>query len=180
MDKPTFVYVTYIATSIEQLWAALTSESFTQQYWPEGLESDWQVGSPVQPVNPEGKPREPGEVLQSEPPHRLTYTVPSSPESEPSRVRFELEQAGATVKLTLIHDRLTAHLTTQSCMALEQAWTDRLSILKLLLELEVTYPGLPPTRRSLRSNRARASESLAPRFIGSVTRHLHEISFTST
>jgi hypothetical protein len=43
----------------------------------------------------------------------------------------------------------------------------------------VTYPGFPPTRRSLQSNRARASESLAPRFIGSATRRLHEISFTS-
>jgi uncharacterized protein YndB with AHSA1/START domain len=136
MDKPTFVYVTYIATSIEQLWKALTSESFTQQYWPEGLESDWQVGSPVQPINPEGEPREPGEVLQSEPPHRLTYTVPALSTSEPSRVRFELEQAGDSVKLTLIHDRLADRLTPQSCMALEQAWTDRLGILKLLLELE--------------------------------------------
>ena len=131
MTKPTFVYVTYIATSIEQLWEALTSESFTQQYWPEGLQSDWQVGSPVQPVNPDHEGQQ-GEVLESESPHRLSYTVPS-PESEPSRVRFELEQAGDTVKLTLIHDRLE----TQSCIVLGQEWTTRLSVLKLLLELEL-------------------------------------------
>jgi hypothetical protein len=31
MDKPQFVYVTYIATTLEQLWDALTSEDFTQQ-----------------------------------------------------------------------------------------------------------------------------------------------------
>lgn len=33
MDKPIFVYVTYIATTLEKLWEALTSEAFTQQYW---------------------------------------------------------------------------------------------------------------------------------------------------
>lgn len=48
MDKPTFVYVTYIATTLEQLWEALTSEPFTQQYWEDGqLQSDWQAGSSV-------------------------------------------------------------------------------------------------------------------------------------
>jgi len=36
MDKPTFVYVTYIATTLEKLWEALTSEAFTQQYWRSG------------------------------------------------------------------------------------------------------------------------------------------------
>ncbi|KAM3094394.1 hypothetical protein ACKFKF_27555 [Phormidesmis sp. 146-12] len=29
MSKPTFLYVTYIATTIEQLWDAITSDSFT-------------------------------------------------------------------------------------------------------------------------------------------------------
>ena len=75
MDKPTFVYVTYIATTPEQLWDALTSESFTQQYWQDGqLQSDWQVGSSVQHVGSDGESNWQGEVLQSEPPHRLTYS----------------------------------------------------------------------------------------------------------
>jgi uncharacterized protein YndB with AHSA1/START domain len=54
--KPTFVYVTYITTTIEQLWEAITSDSFVQQYWEEGqLRSDWQVGSPVEQVNSAGE-----------------------------------------------------------------------------------------------------------------------------
>ena len=133
MDKPTFIYVTYIVTTLEQLWEELTSESFTQQYWEDGqLQSDWQVGSSIQQVNQNGESVDIGEVLQSEPPYRLTYTVQvtDTTEAQPSRVRFELEQSGATVKLTLIHHRLDA----QSCMAMGHRWTASLSYLKQLLE----------------------------------------------
>lgn len=135
MDKPTFVYVTYLATTLEQLWDALTSESFTQQYWQDGqLQSDWQVGSSVQHVGSDGESNWQGEVLQSEPPHRLTYSFQPSDATtvQPSRVRFELEQYGNTVKLTLIHDRLDV----QSCMTLSRTWTASLSYLKRLLEIE--------------------------------------------
>ncbi|NEQ21006.1 MAG: ATPase [Microcoleus sp. SIO2G3] len=135
MDKPTFVYVTYIATTLEQLWEALTSEPFTQQYWEEGqLQSDWQVGSSVQQINPDGESQGIGEVLQSEPPYRLSYTLqpPNVTSSLPSRVRFEMEPYGVTVKLTLIHERLN----TQSCIAMSRRWTDSLSYLKRLLEIE--------------------------------------------
>ncbi|KAM3090670.1 SRPBCC family protein [Phormidesmis sp. 146-35] len=138
MTKPTFVYVTYIATTLEQLWEALTSDAFTQQYWGDGqLASDWQVGSPVQHINQDGQSEGVGEVLQSEPPHRLAYSVwsPDVVEVQPSRVLFKLEQAGARVKLTLIHDRLD----TQSCLSLSQQWTTRLSDLKQLLELEEVF-----------------------------------------
>ena len=135
MDKPTFVYVTYIATTLEQLWEALTSESFTQQYWEDGqLQSDWQVGSSVQHVNQDGESVDIGEVLQSEPPYLLSYTFqsPNVTEAQPSRVRFELEQHRAAVKLTLIHYQLD----TQSCMAVSRRWTASLSYLKRLLEIE--------------------------------------------
>jgi uncharacterized protein YndB with AHSA1/START domain len=138
MDKPTFVYVTYIATTLEQLWDALTNEAFTRQYWGEGqLQSDWQVGSSVEHINSDGESEWQGEVLQSEPPHHLAYSFQQFDDMDlpPSRVRFELEQSGATVKLTLIHDRLD----TQSCMAVGSQWTTRLSDLKRLLELEERF-----------------------------------------
>jgi uncharacterized protein YndB with AHSA1/START domain len=135
MAKPTLVYVTYIATTLEKLWEALTSEAFIQQYWGDGqLQSDWQVGSSVQHVNQDGESDWQGEVLQSEPPHRLSYTFQpfNVTESQPSRVRFELEQYGTTVKLTLIHDLLD----TQTCMSINRKWTNSLSYLKHLLEIE--------------------------------------------
>jgi uncharacterized protein YndB with AHSA1/START domain len=134
MTKPTFVYVTYIATTLDKLWEALTSEAFTQQYWGEGqLQSDWQVGASVQHINQDGESDWQGEVLQSDPPHRLAYSFqsPGVTEVQTSRVRFELEQYGATVKLTLIHDRLD----TQSCMNVSRKWPASLSYLKHLLEI---------------------------------------------
>jgi uncharacterized protein YndB with AHSA1/START domain len=138
MDKPTFVYVTYIATTLEQLWEALMDEAFTQEYWGDGqLQSDWQVGSPVQHLNAEGEPDWQGEVLQAAPPYRLAYSFQPLDEMDlpPSRVRFELRQAGATVKLTLIHDRLN----TQSCLTVSSLWTTRLCEIKRLLELEEQF-----------------------------------------
>ncbi|NEU75223.1 ATPase [Hassallia byssoidea VB512170] len=133
MDQQKFVYVTYIATKKEKLWEALTGEAFTQQYWGgRRIQSDWQVGSPVQHVKEDGESECKGEVLQSEPPHRLSYTFesPGFNEERPSCVLFELEQNGSTVKLTLTHDRLDA----QAYMSISRGWSAILSSLKSLLE----------------------------------------------
>src|ERR1700729_1750425 len=45
MDKPSFVYTTYIQTTPERLWEALTSTAFTQRYWNAAFETDWEPGS---------------------------------------------------------------------------------------------------------------------------------------
>ncbi|WP_250126724.1 SRPBCC family protein [Chroococcidiopsis sp. CCMEE 29] len=133
MDKPQFVYVTYIATTPEQLWDALTSEEFTQKYWGgRRIQSDWQVGSPVKPVKENGDSDWEGEVLESDPPHRLSYTFqsPGSNEEQPSRVVFDLQPNGSTVKLTLTHTDLDA----QGFMTVSQGWSAILSSLKSMLE----------------------------------------------
>ena len=47
MSKPEFVYVTYIKTTPEKLWQALTSSEFSRRYWfGTDLQSDWTIGSP--------------------------------------------------------------------------------------------------------------------------------------
>ncbi|MBD1845609.1 SRPBCC domain-containing protein [Cyanobacteria bacterium FACHB-63] len=133
MSKPTLVYVTYIATTIEQLWAAITSEAFMQQYWGERqLQSDWQEGSTVEQVDSAGESQTIGEILQSEPPHQLSYTFQFFDHTQPSRVRFLLEPSAHQVKLTVIHDRLEA----QSYLSNSDRWALCLSALKQLLELE--------------------------------------------
>jgi uncharacterized protein YndB with AHSA1/START domain len=134
MSKPTFLYVTYIATTIEQLWDAITSDSFTQQYLgEEQLQSDWQAGSPIEQVNSEGELEPKGEVLQSNPPHQLSYTFQFFDHTQPSHVRFLLEPSEHQVKLTVIHDQLEA----QSYLSNSDRWTMCLSTLKYLLELEL-------------------------------------------
>jgi uncharacterized protein YndB with AHSA1/START domain len=73
MDKPRFVYVTYVATTVEKLWQALTDGEFTRRYWGgRRIASDWQVGSPVKHVREDGGVDWQGEVLQSERPRLLS------------------------------------------------------------------------------------------------------------
>src|SRR5689334_12906463 len=63
-EAPAFVYATYIATTPERLWAALTAPEFTRRYWGgTELHSDWAVGSPVLWQDPGGEPRDLGQVV---------------------------------------------------------------------------------------------------------------------
>jgi hypothetical protein len=45
--KSSFAYVTYIRTTQEELWAALTTPEFMKKYWfGMNFETDWKAGSP--------------------------------------------------------------------------------------------------------------------------------------
>ena len=44
-DQPTYVYVTYIESTPEQVWQALTDADLTAAYWGHRNVSDWQPGS---------------------------------------------------------------------------------------------------------------------------------------
>jgi len=110
MSKPQFVYTTYIETTAEQLWRALTDGDFTERYWfGHRITSDWKVGSAYGFTN-QGKPMVEGKVLVSDPPRRLAYTWYNRKEEAKgegtSRVTFDLEPRGNVVKLTVTHDEL--------------------------------------------------------------------------
>ena len=77
MSKPEFVYVTYIETTAEKLWHALTDSDFHERYWfGHRAISDWKVGSTYR-FDKQGKPSVEGKVLESDPPHRLASPRPS-------------------------------------------------------------------------------------------------------
>src|SRR5262245_4599313 len=109
MSKPEFVYVTYIETTPDKLWQALTSSAFSKRYWfNTEFRTDWKVGSPFALVM-DGKITDTGQVLAFDPPKRLSYTFHNQMSEEarrekPSRVTFVLEPFGKLVKLTLTHD----------------------------------------------------------------------------
>jgi uncharacterized protein YndB with AHSA1/START domain len=74
VPKPEFIYVTYIETTPEKLWEALTSSEFSRQYWfGTELRTDWTIGSPLALVT-HGTPTDVGEILEFDPPRRLSYT----------------------------------------------------------------------------------------------------------
>jgi uncharacterized protein YndB with AHSA1/START domain len=109
MSKPEFVYVTYIETTPEKLFQALTDSEFSKRYWfGTELKSDWKVGSPFALVM-DGKVTDTGTVLEFDPPKRLAYTFhhelrEEARKEKPSRVTFVLKPHGKVVKLTLTHE----------------------------------------------------------------------------
>ena len=143
MRKPEFVYVTYIETTPEKLWHALTDGDFTERYWfGHRVASDWEIGSPYKFAK-QGKDTIAGKVLAFEPPKRLAYTWDNvSPElkhERSSRVTFDLEPCGKVVKLTVTHDNLDAGGKT--FRGISGGWPMVIASLKSLLE---TGQPLPP------------------------------------
>jgi uncharacterized protein YndB with AHSA1/START domain/DNA-binding MarR family transcriptional regulator len=152
MDKPEFVYVTYIETTAEKLWQALTDPAFTNRYWGGGPSSDWKVGSPVLWQSGPDQPFEDlGQVvLASEPYRLLSYTwhnyqhehaamfgwtdevFAELVKEQIAKVTFELEPVGSTIKLTVIHDGFEGD--TEMLKGVSQGWPQILSRLKTMLE----------------------------------------------
>ena len=138
MTRPPFVYVTYIKTTPEKLWEALTDGEFTRLYWGgRRIQSDWNVGSPVRHAREDGGIDWEGEVLQAQPPRLLSYTFHMQISERhrgdrPSRVTFELQPMGSVVKLTLTHDDFESDSATFETT--RHGWPAIISSLKSLLE----------------------------------------------
>jgi uncharacterized protein YndB with AHSA1/START domain len=137
MSKPEFVYVTYIETTPERLWEALTDSAFTKQYWfGAEVRSDWKVGSAFALLL-DGEVTDSGEILEADPPRRLAYSFKHHKfeelRGEPtSRVVFTLEPFGALVRLTVVHDGFVEG--GKYLGAISNGWPAILSGLKSLLE----------------------------------------------
>jgi uncharacterized protein YndB with AHSA1/START domain/DNA-binding transcriptional ArsR family regulator len=166
MEKPSFVYTTYIHTTPEQLWEALTDPVFTRQYWGATFESDWRVGSSYRWHQNGATIADPDQVvLESDPYRRLSYSWHTfTPEwakatgfddefraiaaSEPrSRVTFDIELLGETVKLTVVHDGFEPGSTVLENIS--KGWPHILSDLKTLLETGAALPAHPPPSPAL-------------------------------
>jgi uncharacterized protein YndB with AHSA1/START domain len=105
------IHVTYIETTPEKLWEALTSGAFTQLYWfGRRIESDWTVGSPVRFYDSaDDSLTDSGEVLVYDEPKTLAYTFKNEVTGEqvPGRVTFTIEPRNETVvKLQVVHDEI--------------------------------------------------------------------------
>jgi uncharacterized protein YndB with AHSA1/START domain len=137
MSKPEFVHVTYIETTPEKLWEALTSSEFSRRYWfNTELRSDWKVGSPIALVM-DDQTTDVGEILEADWPRRLSYTfkhvLDEELKKEPaSKVVFTLEPHGNVVKLTLTHEGFIEG--GKMLDGISKGWPAILANLKSLLE----------------------------------------------
>lgn len=148
MAESRFVYVTYIRTTPEKLWQALTAPEFTRRYWCETWqECEWKVGASWRAMIPDGRVADSGEILEIEPYRKLVLSwhnqfVPEMRAEGPSRLTYELEPVGESVKLTLTHEM--DRPDSQLIGAVSQGWPHLLASLKSLLE---TGESLVETRK---------------------------------
>jgi uncharacterized protein YndB with AHSA1/START domain/DNA-binding transcriptional ArsR family regulator len=144
-EKPTFVYVTFIESTPEKVWHALTDPELTAEYWGHSNVSDWQVGSPWEHRRTDGSGIADviGTVLESVPPQRLvmTFDAPgTAPPNGPSTVTFEIEPYQEIVKLTATHENLA---DGDAFHAASLGWPAVLANLKSLLETGHVLPQAP-------------------------------------
>lgn len=158
-DEPAeFAYTTYVHTTPERLWDALTDPAFTQRYWGVELVTDWRVGSPItwrergaESVDPEQV------VLEADRPRRLAYTwhtftaewarangIDAATHEalraeRRSHVAFDIAPTEqGPVRLTVVHTFPDRDSTARAMCS--EGWPMLLAELKTLLEAAVGSP----------------------------------------
>jgi len=133
-----FVYVTYIASTAEKVFEAITRPELARRYWGHENVSDWKPGAKWEHVraNDERTVELVGEVVETSPPTRLVITwANASQAADPdaySRVTFDIEPYDDMVRLTVSHDALQAG--SGMANGVQKGWPVVLSSLKSFLE----------------------------------------------
>ena len=133
-----YVYVTYIASTPEKVFEAITKPELSRRYWGHENVSDWTPGSKWEHVraNDERTVELVGKVVETSPPTRLVITwANASQAADPdaySRVTFDIEPYDDMVRLTVSHDELEAG--SGMANGIQKGWPVVLSSLKSFLE----------------------------------------------
>ncbi|MFI8966108.1 SRPBCC family protein [Streptomyces sp. NPDC053493] len=159
-DSDAYVYTTYIRTTPDDLWKALTDPDLTRRYWGVAFDTDWNAGSPMAWEEGGRVTADPEQVvLAAEPGRLLSYTWHTfTPEwaravgigedvcarladEGRSKVTYRIEPAGDMVKLTVVHDDLAPGGTVRGLVG--EGWPALVSSLKSLLETGEELPEVP-------------------------------------
>ena len=144
MSKSKFLYVTYIRTTAEKVWDALTNEELMKTYWFNmHQESNWTAGSSWEMKDSKGEVWDSGKILESQPPHKLVISWQHQHHEVTraegfSRMTYLIETAGPMVKLTVAHE---SDVENSDLIAkVSGGWPMVLSSLKSLLETGEALP----------------------------------------
>jgi uncharacterized protein YndB with AHSA1/START domain len=138
MARSQFVYVSYIRTTPQKLWNALTDAEFMKQYWfGMHCESNWTVGSSWKLVSTTGQVFDAGEIVEADPPRRLVIrwrhmNKPELVTEGDSLCTMELEPGEGAVKLSITH--CNERDPSKFIEAVSGGWPKIVSNLKSLLE----------------------------------------------
>ncbi len=139
MTTTEFHYTTFIKSTPEKVWAAITTPEFAATYWGNANFSDWKAGSRWEHRTPKGTAVCAGIVRESVPPKRLvlSWVLPEdfADETKHSRVTFAIEQIQDMVRLHVAHDELVAG--SDMATSISGGWPRVLSSLKSYLETGV-------------------------------------------
>jgi uncharacterized protein YndB with AHSA1/START domain len=137
-EQSAFVYVTYIRTTPEKLWEALTKPEFMRKFWfSMRIETDWKVGAPWKLIFADGRTAASGEIVECDRPRRIVMTWRHERLAEQAaegygRCAMELEPQDGAVKLTVRHTMERAE--SKVIEGVSGGWPRILSNLKSLLE----------------------------------------------
>lgn len=133
-----FVYVTYIRSTPEKVWAALTQPECTKAYWGETWqESGWRAGAGWRLMIPDGRVGDTGHIIEADYPkklviHWLNDFMQDLKAEGPTRVTYLLEPMPSSVKLTLIQESGVADSKVLAMMS--EGWPHLFASLKTMLE----------------------------------------------
>jgi uncharacterized protein YndB with AHSA1/START domain len=138
MARSTFTYVTYIRTTPEKLWTALTDPVFIKQYWFNmDVDSTFKKGAPWKLASEDGRIFDSGSIVESDPPRRLVIRwqhliKPELQAEGESLCTMELEPSEGAVRLSIVHS--IERDASKFIEAVSGGWPKILSNLKSLLE----------------------------------------------
>jgi len=137
-ETTSFVYVTYIRSTPQKVFEAITKPDIARRYWGHENVSDWNPGSQWEHIraNDARTVELAGKVIEVSPPARLVITwANASQAADPashSRVTFEIAEYENMVRLTVTHDELEAGSGMEN--GIKRGWPVVLSSLKSFLE----------------------------------------------
>lgn len=107
MDKPVHIYKSYIRSTVEEVWDAIINPEKTVRYfYGTRVESDWEVGSPMDYFYPDGRQASAGQIISIDAPKRMEFTFHALwdevLEAEgPAREVWALAEVNGMVELTV-------------------------------------------------------------------------------
>jgi uncharacterized protein YndB with AHSA1/START domain len=151
--QPDHVHVTFIKTTPERLWQALTDGAMTKKYYfGSTVKSDWRNGSTYAFTDSNGELEIEGEVVEADRPRKLITTFRGVWNDEvrkdkPTMATFEIEPMGDVCKLTVIHSGFEGETATYRQVT--GGWPLIVASMKSLLETGEALSASQPQQASV-------------------------------